>query len=478
MPRWPERPVLHAALLLTLGALPAQAPPIADFRTGDGSRFVLVPTSGAALVQWVIATPASSSDEPQGMNSLNLANAMASLRGTWTTGSRNAEAEAKALDELDAALAAQFAARGGPEAMRGKAEENLLRARAAAAVLCDPLAFRRKLAGAPAADVTVQIAPGTLLFCCTTTIAGVERVADLLVERREQCALRGLDAEYEALQAAAIARWDADPMSPLRDEALALAFAGHPLAHIATRPGTAVPDRDLAEATWRRTQRPDRSVHVLCGNFDPAQVRPVLERAFAATALRDAAPPAVPPPPAPRAIRHSTVPGGNDAGCAVGWRLSGREDADVLAAAARWLGAGESAWLQRQLRARGRAGAEVVCRAHWPDPSGPGLFLIEVRQPGDAAGLADLVLKLFAEAAKTAPDGDLAAAMQREALRQRAREFENPMQRAQRLATQLLLHPDLQVPRPLPAPVAPKAISELLGSLQQTLPVVVERGRS
>lgn len=478
MPRWRDLPRFAAALMLTAGVLAAQAapPPPVDFRAPDGSRFVLLPCDGPATVDWVVATPDRSSDEPAGSQSLVFASAMASMRGTWRTGSLDAVAEPRVLAALDAALSAHTAALGLGKAQRAATAEQLQRARAAAAALCDPLAFRRVLAGAPAVEASIGTASGCVQFACTTTPEGIGRVAELLVERREQCALRGLDAEFSVLQGLATQRWERDPMAPLRAEALALAFAGYPLARVSGRPADLPPDRLTALAVWQHTQRPDRSVHVLVGNFDPQQVRPVLEQAFARTELGREPIAARPPLPPLLATRRSTVPANGEAACVVGWQLSGSEDDDALAAVARWLG-DDAGWLRQQLQKRGRTGVQVTCRSHWPDPTGPGLFLIEARQRGSsAAGLADQLLAVCGEAALQKPDAALLQRLLREALQQREQESSTPRAYAQRVAAALLLHPD--TPLPLPAPVAVKApaLQQLLGNLfGKGRPVVVER---
>ena len=313
---------------LLAGSLTAQSPqaPV-EIRTPDGSRFLLLPTGGTDLVHWSIASPAGPAEDPVGFEGLALATLEASMAGTWRTGSKEPAAEQRALAALDRVMSS-----GGTPSAQAVAM-------AAAAQLSDARAFLRVLASAPAIDVVQGERNGCGLLTLTTSGAGLERVAAMLVERREQNALRTLQFAWQGRVAALASRGAGDPLTPLRAEAWALAFPGHPLGRVGDRV-VAVIDREKATEVWLNTQRPDRTVHVLTGSFDPKAVQAVLNRTFAISALTTEpwTPIAMPAPLA--AERRSAMPGMSLPTCVIGWRLRGDEDAEALAQLALWLASG------------------------------------------------------------------------------------------------------------------------------------------
>jgi Peptidase M16 inactive domain len=480
--RSPTRAVLLAALIAT--AASAQAPQAsADFHTRDGSRFLLLPTGGPPIVHWVIATPAGVREDPPGADDLAAACAQASLAGTWRLGSKDPKAEQLALADLTAHLQKAAATKApGPdatpeaEAAYRQFEQQCDRARAAAAQLADPQLFLRVLAAAPAQDVTVDSVGYASLFACTTTVDGIAAVAALVVERREHAALRGLVPALAALRANDTSMFDADPMAPLYAEVLALAFPGHPLARSGQRPDAAIPERDTALAVWRRTQRPERSIHVLTGGFRIDAVRAVLERAFSHTELdREPIPETTVPPPLAGA-RHSVLPGAGLSACVIGWRLNGSEDPAVVSTLARWLGFGSSSWLARRLQQAGHERVEVMCSGPWPAGPGPAMFLVEAKDPDRSVkDLANVLLQLCQEAGKQHPaQGDLDV-VYRERLQKLEFATRSPRDLARHVALAVFCNPLLRVPPEPLSPVAAEEVAALAENLFGTEPVVVER---
>ncbi|GAB4150297.1 MAG: hypothetical protein Fur0037_18810 [Planctomycetota bacterium] len=351
---------------------------------------MLAPSPFSAVVHWAVATPVLPSDAAPGLEALPVACARASLFGTFPTGSSDEASEREALEVWNRALRIRHATKTGTPEWHA-ADEQVRRAEAAAAAAGDPRAFRRVLAAAPASDLRIAAQWGCLVLELTTTDEALERVARLLVERRDRSALRGFEREFEIAQRAARARWDSDPFSPLNSEALALAFAGHPLAEAGIRPPDIVPERAEAVRAWLRSQRPERTVIALVGSFDPLGARRRLESVFEhPLPFEEPATKRMPSLPPLNGVRRSLVPGEGSA-CVVGWRLDGTEDPLLVESAAAWLG-GE---LARRLREAKEKSIAVSCRAPWPHPSGPGLFLIQARKPDAGAGsLADRVLAL------------------------------------------------------------------------------------
>lgn len=469
--RVPSRSTARLAPLILLGAAallpgaPAQSGGAVSFRTADGSRFVLLPTLGPPLVHWAVATPAGALEDPAGLEGLAVACARASLNGTWRTGSRDPAAERAALEQADAAARAARTAAGSA------GDDGVAAARAAAAALSDPQAFRRVLAGAPALDLTLTESPWSTVLSLTTTVDGLARVAELLLERREDGALRGLAEAWAVTIEARRPAAAADPMEPLRAEAISLAFPGHPLGRTGERPAaSAAPDRATALQVWQRTQRPDRSVHVLIGAFQVETVRPLLERTFASTALQEP----VPPLPAPRhlpASRRSSVPG-TDRGAVVALRLPAGAEPAVAACAASWLGPGPNTLLTRELARRGvtaAARASVVL----PGQGLPGLLLLELWRAPAGVDAAALGLELIGVAAQRAPEPvDLGRAHAALMAEHEAR-TRSPRARAATAAELLLRYPSAPV-LPSAAPPAPAAVHDLLRAASTSPPSVVE----
>lgn len=445
-----------------------------DFRSPDGSRFVLLPGDGPGILHWVIATPAGPLEDPPGLEGLSIACAQSSLAGTFRSGSLDAAAERRALADLDAAnLALLTAPRDGdrpPTELLQRRDS----AQAAAAALADPGAFLRALAHAGATDVRVSNRRTVCLLSLTTVPDAVAEVGALLLERREQAALRSFEVAFDAVRALDTAAFDADPLAALRAEVMALAFPGHPLARFGERPGTGPVSRAQAEAVWRRTQAPSRSVHVLTGRFAANDVRTVLERTFAHSEL-GAPPPPPQPPMRSTAMRRSTVPGPK-AAVAVAWPLTGNEDRRLLQAAGRWLGGGTASFLGRELTQAGRTAVRVECRVPWPEGvTAGGLLLLEVLGDGpDEPGLADRVLRLCRDASRQQPSGDEVEQTLRPVLEQWNAATRSPRSFAERIAADLILWPATTLPPEPPRPVEPKAMLALLEAILQRQPVVVE----
>lgn len=468
------RTMLLATLCLALGAAEACAQAPVDFRSKDGTRFVLVPTPGAPMVHWAVATPIGVAVDPADAPGLAEAAALASMRGTWNFGSLDVARERQTLAELDA-LDADL--RGAPKGTAAELDAKRARAnelRALAATLCDAAAFRRVLAAAPAAGVQVRSTATASILSLRTTPLALPQVAKLLVDRRERQVLRGIDAELEAVQSRAVAAWDADPLSPLRAEALALAFAGNPLARAGERPQPAPARRDTALATWAQSQHPQNTVHVLTGSFDPASVRADLERAFERTLLPAAQPrqPAV--PRALTATRRAAVPGARFPAVLVAFALPPELDRDAAATAARWFADGPDSWLGKELVRSGRATARVAARAPWPEGAATGLLLVEVTDAaGTRAGLTEETLALIANGRSAAPEpGQLPL---RFAAQQRAFELatDGAAGFAAWCAERTLTIGGNAIPAAPTAPVYPELAERLRGILASS-PIVVE----
>lgn len=457
----PKKPDMHRAsaapflrgLLASLSSsvlLAAQAQPV-SFRTGDGSRFHLIATGGP-LVHWAMATPAGAQEDPPGLEGLSLACARAAMYGTWHTGSRDAAAERTALDQADQ----------GSDA-----------ATATARALADPRAWLRVLTGAPAMDLALEDRTACAVLSLTTVSSAIPRIAQLLVERREDAALRSLHEEWRAVADALRQRTEADPLWPLRSEAVGLCYPGHPLGRAVERPAAnARPDRATAMQVWRRTQRPDRCVHVLVGGFDLAATRAELERSFAVTALREPVP-SLPAPRALPAVRRSSVPGSGN-GAVLAYRLHGSEPEQDLAVAVHWLGTGPDCWLARLLPASGGRVSSASVTLLRPGVGAPGLLLVELSGKASSGDLAELGLATCAVARTAEPVASEVAAATSLALAAWERATRSPRQFAAVLAERALQRPADPV-LTAPAPATPAGVAAALKSVfGSNQPAIVE----
>jgi len=453
------------ACTATVAFVAAQGP--TAFTAPDGSRFVLLPDPAMPLVHWAIVTP---TDDPPGCQGLSLATMRASLDGTWLTGSLDAARERRSLDAFDDAWRDWMANVGDAErsarVVTGKQELDQL---------ADRAAFRRVLAALPVHRPEVIERAPFCAFVATTTAEALPEFARLLVERREEQALRDLYPYWAETTLRREAALTADPDVALRAEVLALAIPDHPFARRLERAVPTSPPRAVALATWQRTQRPERSVHLLLGGFDAATVRTALERAFATTAL----PPApVSPSPTPRPItslRRSAVNGLPAPTVAIAFVLPPAIEPLVLEALARWLAEGPDAFLCLELQRLGRKDATVRCDAPWPPTiSGRSLFLVQVRDPAGVDQLADAMTnalrRSFAAPPSAAAMQTVLAAMQRE----RTEAANDPRRLAVDLAVTAATWPDRPADASSLGAIDPAAIQRLANALFAGQPVIVE----
>ncbi|HEX5054402.1 MAG TPA: insulinase family protein [Planctomycetota bacterium] len=450
----------------------AAPPEPVTFTAPDGSRFVLLADPSLPLVHWAVATFADPAQDPPGLEGLALATMRASLGGTWRTGSVDAAREQQALAALDEAWQAT---------MRQPSPEASARVRScddAARALCDDSAFLRVLAAAPAHRPEILDRGPASVLLLTTVAEAIGDVGNLLVERREQQALRDLPQIWMHDLIERIQKRGADTTRGVHAELLTLAMPSHPAVRSFEPPSYHAPTREQAFAVWNATQRPDRTVHVLLGGFDPAAAEPVLRRTFAATSLpRTPAPPAPPVRPI-TGMRRSIVSGSPVPVLTIAWMLPPTADRFVLEAAAWSLGRGTDSRLGQLLQRAGRTSATVSCAAPWPyEAGGHALMLLEIRDPNGTDKLADLVLEACKELGKVPPSQasmqTVAAAMQRRWSALTA----NPRELAAEIASSALSWPDNGVSTQCPDRIDAKAVQTLLSSVFSGQPVLVEGRR-
>lgn len=394
--------------LTLVAALPAQDPTGAGLRaltTPDGDRFLLLPTGGPAIVHWVIVTPAGSNEDPEGLDGLAVAVARASMAGTTRVGTRNRATEEDLLARVEENERKKALLQGSGQELPEALLRTLSQDRSQAEAVADRLAWERALRAVPAMPSRLSRTTNATVLELSAAAESVGRIAALLLARREEPILRGIHDELRGVRAEFLE--SADAWTSVRDEVRSLAYGAHPAgrASIADVEGFRPLSRAQALDVFVRTQRPDRTVHVITGGFDVEVLVATLVQAFAASVLTKE--PFVPPPPlpAPRA-RTSRLTNGEMAGIAVACRVLPQADPDAVALAMTWLADGDESFLARWLFSQGvRAG---LLRGTYPF-GGVGsntLALIEVGVEEGHAEDPERVQRLFAEV-----DAALAAAL-------------------------------------------------------------------
>jgi predicted Zn-dependent peptidase len=386
------RPVLCVLACALADVLAAQATaerrPPGELATPDGSRFVLVSTGGPPLVHWVMITPAGALEDPAGLEGLSHAVARAAALGTTFAGSRDSDAEWQLLERQDLLERDLQSRRALGEEVPASLEAELRAVAQQLDVLCDPIAWERELRRAPAIDTRLEQLPEATLLHLTTSLPGLTRVAQLLVQRREGGVLRGVHEEFRLEHARRVQQRAGDLRSQLRREVLGLSFLGHPFAGagaIAAEPPPLA--RSVALEQFRRTHYPPRTLHVLVGGFEAAALRELLATAFASTALPPAAPAFRPPQRGAAAERQSSVTGRRDQPQAVtvGCFVPEGTNPMALAVLTYWLVGGPKGEVAQRLRGAGHPEVTVNGTAPFPHRQG-GLLLLEVTDVPPQAG--------------------------------------------------------------------------------------------
>lgn len=456
------------AAALAAGLAPGQQP--APFTAPDGTRFLLAPDPSAVAVHWAIASPGDVASDPPGHEGLSLALVQTSLLGTWHTGSRDHQREHEALMWLDEAWRRMLR-----DPRDATAADDVKRWDEQARELADPQAFLRRMAAAPAWRPEVQTIGPTHVLTLSTTRAGIAAVAAMMVERREDQAMRDLPRTWLRTLQERSRSHAGDPHRAMRAELVSLTLTGTQAARAARLPDPALPPREVAAATWAQTQHPSATVHVLLGDFDLAQTRATLAATFSATLLPlpTATPGTAPQPLA--GTRRSTVRGVATPAVAVGWLLPALAEGDTLAAACAWLADGEDGILVRRLRQSRGKQCRVVATAPWPEIAGETtLLVVEATDPQGLAGLADAVLAACRDALSAPPTGAEIEELHRARLRRWLARNQDPRAQAAAVAAKAVAWPRQPASLDTPAAPTPAAVHSLLQTVLTGQAAIVE----
>jgi predicted Zn-dependent peptidase len=228
-------------------------------------------------------------------------------------------------------------------------------------------------------------------------------------------------------------------------------------------------------AVWESTQHPERTVHVLLGDFDTTAAKETLSAVFAAPPSRKYEPPGTRSVRPFQSMRRSTVPGVKVPMVALAWVLPPIDDRFVLEAARLWLGAGLDSHIGQELQRGGRSKASVQCHAPWPRTvDGTSLLLLEVTDPEGTDQLGELVMAAVRTAVAAAPSPaslqQVLATMQR----RWCGLTDDPRLLAIELAETAVLWQRAAVTATMPDHVSPEAVQTLLARTFAGQPVLVE----
>lgn len=413
---------------------------VTTLTTPDGSRFVLCVDPTEPQVHWAVASWLDGLDDPPHQPGLAHLVLQQARLGTFRTGSLDPTAERAAFAAADEARAAL---QQNPNDAQAIARLTALEQHAAA--LGDPARFERVLATLPAHRPEVTSIGACGVFTLTTLASALPAVATMLVERREDAALRGLAGAWADLPNTR-RHAAADPFAPLTTELLALTWPNHPLARRSEAASASAPSHAEAMAVWAATQHPSRTVHVLVGDFDAEAAAVVLRAAFQHT---DLPAPAAAAPPSPHPLqghRRSQVPGFVGQAALLAFPLPAPADAAVLQVVSRWLGDADGP-LVRELR-RQRANVQVVVLAPWPlRPAAEGMLLLQALDRDGGPGLADALRAACVTVAQSPFDERELAAVLERWQRQRLDLGDEP-----RMLASVLAGAELQAPGSTTAP--------------------------
>lgn len=446
---------------------PRQRIEVSQFTSPDGSRFVLVRDPSVAHIHWAITSWADGTDDPKGLPGLTLATAQASLSGTWSS-STNAQAEREALTALSTAWQQQL---GNPGDRKIALE--ILRLDNVAAELGDRRSFQRVLAGAPSYQAQVHDRDPFATLVLTTIEPALETVAKLMLERREEQALRGMARAWMPNVLARIQAHAAHPRRRLHAEALALLMPFSPAIARLEAPPVLAPSRAQAIATWESSQHPTRTVHVLFGTFDEAQTKATLAKVFAETKL---------PLPTPRrdqmprplaSQRRSVVPGLQGGGGVIAWVLPPNTDPWSMALIQHWL-ASPLGQLRRQM-SKQRPNLVVECYAPWPaSTNGQSLLMLDVSDPAGPPGVIEDVLATCKTITAKPFSSGLLYQSYLELLHDWTEQADNPRTVAMLLAERALMWPSADCQKMAPESRKGEAIYPILKAVFRSQPAIVE----
>lgn len=376
----------------------------------NGWRFLLLPRKDAPVVSFETRVACGGADEPPGLS--GMANLLKNLlfKGSDRVGTRDWEAERRALAEVDAAHAALVEARSGENLPAiGEAQEAYRAARERAGKLLVPEEYGRILEDAGgAATLNAYTAADDTRFVVSLPSNQVELWCWMESERFSRPVMREFYAERDALLEARLGTLESSPVSALGTAVLRTAHGVHPYASA----GGGDPEeiagfrRADAEEFFRTRYGARRMTTAIVGDIDPEVLVPQLRRYFSSIPAGFEPPRTPVVEPAREGERRVAVEFHSTPRLMVAWHVPafGAPDAPAVEIAVRLLGYARSSRLERRLIRTDAIASEVTVSPSWGGNRAASLATVLAVPVGDVE-LAALEAAIYEEIDRLAREG-------------------------------------------------------------------------
>lgn len=319
----PRRAALAVALLAAAfpaaarkpAAAPPPAPPVdllasfesrvTEHRLANGWTFLVVERPTAPVFAFATVVDVGSAQEVPGITGIAHMFEHIAFKGTPTIGTRDAVAEAKALDELEAAYQAYDQARREVRPDEAEVAARLAAFRAKqeeAASWVVPNEFGEVVEREGGVGLNAGTNVDATIYNYSLPSNKIELFAFLESERFLHPVFREFYKERDVVKEERRLRTDSQPIGRLLEQALATAFVAHPygqptVGYMSDLDSISITD---AEAFFRTHYVPSNMVTALVGDLRPAELVPMLEKYFGRI-------PAGPRPPALRTVEPASI---------------------------------------------------------------------------------------------------------------------------------------------------------------------------
>jgi predicted Zn-dependent peptidase len=303
-----SRSVLAALLVLLAGTAAAQDLASFEARTtvhklANGWTFVIVERPTAPVFSFVTLADVGSAQDPPGVTGLAHMFEHMAFKGTTLIGTRDAAAEQKELEALEAAYQAYQAERLAPRPDAARLEELYTEFQArqkAAAAYVVPNELDAILTREGGVSINAVTDADRTLFFYSLPSNKVELFAFLESERFYHPVFREFYEERKVVQEERRMRYESQPLGRLVEQLRTTAFSHHPYGEpgIGTMSDLESMTRTDAERFFQTYYAPSNLYTAIVGNVEAATLIPLLEKYFGRIPARPGPPPlrAVEPP--------------------------------------------------------------------------------------------------------------------------------------------------------------------------------------
>ena len=309
-----SRPILLALLLLIAGRVaPLEAQNLASFEQrltehtlDNGLRFLIYERPVAPVVSFFTYVDAGSAQEVAGITGLAHMFEHMAFKGTSRIGVTDAEAEKKALAEVDAAYEAYDAERrrptGADPERLAELEKRLAEAQEAAGAFVIKNEFGEIIDREGGVGLNATTAADRTAYFYSLPANKVELWAYLESERFLDPVLREFYTERDVVMEERRLRVESNPIGRMIEQMLAAAFIAHPYGYpgIGYMSDLQAFSRQDADEFYRLHYAPSNMVIAIVGAIEAQTVIPILDRYFGRL-------PAGPPSPVLRTVEPEQI---------------------------------------------------------------------------------------------------------------------------------------------------------------------------